>query len=70
MDAKTDQMTPVEIDSGQQPWCDLILADGHRLRVQINIAGVWRIEGQFGEDGMPKYQVAISGPNVQAFPGK
>lgn len=59
--------TAVEIEDGDQPWCEIRLKDGNKLRVQINVAGVFRIDGQPTLDGMPNYTI-MSSMNVQAFP--
>jgi len=69
VEGKSYTLEPVEIESGQQPWCEIYLADGHKLRIQVNIANVWCVKGAPSNDGTPIYQIA-SALNVQALPRK
>jgi hypothetical protein len=61
--------TPVEIDSGDTPWCTIFLADGNKLRIQINVSSILRNDAVTGPDGMPEYNINAT-MNVQAFPRK
>lgn len=59
-------VTAVEIEDGDQPWCEIRLKDGNKLRVQINVAGVYRNDAEHDAHGLPSYTV-MSALNVQAF---
>lgn len=62
-------MVPVEIESGEQPWCTIYLADGNKLRIQLAVASVHRNDHKSGPDGMPEYVIG-AGFHTQAFPRK
>ncbi len=62
-------MVPVEIDSGDQPWCTIYLKDGNKLRIQLAVASVHRNDNKMGPDGMPEYVIG-AGFHTQAFPRK
>lgn len=62
-------LVPVEIDSGDQPWCTIYLKDGNKLRVQLAVASVHRNDAVKGPDGMPEYVIG-AGFHTQAFPRK
>jgi hypothetical protein len=61
-------LVPVEIENSDHPWCEIRLSDGNKLRIQVVVQAVWRVEGQ-GQDGpagMPNYQMKHA-VLVQAF---
>ena len=62
-------MVPVEIESGEQPWATIYLADGNKIRIQLAIATVHRNDHKTGPDGMPEYVIG-AGFHTQAFPRK
>lgn len=49
---------PVGIVSGQEPWCEIVLEDGNRLRVRVVVRGVTATGRTNPVDGMPEYNIA------------
>ena len=47
----------IEVIEAVRPWTDFLLEDGSRLRVNVVIDAVHRIEGEFDQRGNPIYLV-------------
>lgn len=48
---------PVEVSEATRPWTDFLLADGSRLRINVVIDAVHRLEEEFDARGNPMYYV-------------
>ncbi len=59
MNDKTTIITPTKIVKAVEPWCEYTLSDGTVVRCRMTIAHFNRVEGSWGPDGSPEYQVGI-----------
>ena len=59
-------LTAIEIDGGYQPWAEIQLRGGYGLRIQVNIQGVYMVNGLKSPDGLPVFSIAATN-NLQAF---
>ena len=59
----------VEVQQASEHWNQYLLADGSVVRLKVVVTEIWRVEGQYDNDGNPKYIVrsgnvlAVSSPD-------
>lgn len=58
--AKPPVKINVPIASVSEPWGEVLLEDGTRIKMRIILTSVNRLEGEYEEDGAPKYEVATN----------
>lgn len=47
----------VDVEEATRPWTDFLLEDGTRLRINVVIDAVHRLEGEYDSRGNPMYYV-------------
>lgn len=52
------RMAPVGIVQADEPWMEITLADGFKVRLRVIVTGVFRVEGQFDPNGNPLYSLS------------
>lgn len=62
-DGRVVDASPLAFEPMTEPWCELLLEDGTRLRVKLVVTGVYRLEGEVDEEGSPVY--ATRSQNLQ-----
>ncbi len=54
----------VEVQQSTEQWSQYLLSDGSVVRLKIVVTEVWRVIGEFDNDGNPLYMVKSS--NIMA----
>jgi hypothetical protein len=57
VNGKTRAAQQIEVTEATRPWTDFLLEDGSRLRVNVVIDAVHRLEGEYDQRGNPIYYV-------------
>jgi len=60
MPQQTDQVQklPVEVIRADEPWAEVVLVDGTKIRVRVVITEVRRHVGEHTQDGKPTYSLS------------
>ena len=49
--------TPIPVTDAHEPWYTVVLEDGTMIKARFVVYKIWRIEGQYNNDGSPSYWV-------------
>lgn len=53
-------MLPQEIVDSKEPWSEVTLANGDRLQFRAQVTAVFKFEGVWEENGVPKYAILFA----------
>jgi hypothetical protein len=65
----------VEVSNASETWNQYLLTDGTVLKLKVIVTEIWRLEGEYDNDGNPLYVVrsgnvlAVNAPDEVRRPG-
>ena len=69
MGGRQVQATPVDINQTHERWNEYLLEDGTVLKMKLVLKKVFKVEGEFDEEGNPVYVMQSTNVTSVSAPG-
>lgn len=70
MGGKQVQATPVDVNQSGEKWNEYLLEDGTVLKMKLVLKKVFRVDGEFDEEGNPVYVMQSTNVTSISAPGE
>ena len=70
MGGKQVQATPIEVNQSSEKWNEYLLEDGTVLKMKLVLKKVFRVDGEFDEEGNPVYVMQSTNVTSISAPGE
>lgn len=70
MGGKQVQATPVDVNQSAEKWNEYLLEDGTVLKMKLVLKKVFRVDGEFDEEGNPVYVMQSTNVTSISAPGE